>query len=434
MSCKRMADNIIQVENISKLYRLGTIGTGSFRQDLQWWWNLYVRGRKDPFFHLDKTAPPGVAADQIWALRDVSFDVKQGESMGIVGSNGSGKSTLLKIISRIVKPTTGAVRGRGKVSSLLEVGTGFNKELTGRENIYISGYILGMNKAEVAAKFDEIVAFSGIEEFVDTPVKRYSSGMYVRLAFAVAAHLEPDILIVDEVLAVGDADFQKKCLGKMREVSQAEGRTILFVSHSMQAVNTLCDRAIWLNKGQMLEMGPSSAVVNKYIASLQKLQLGQKWETPQEAPGNKFIRFKQVELIPHVEHSDGIIDVRTPLTVKFQFWNMLEEMSLNVGIVLYSYTGDCIFDLLSPTLHCHTGMVEGECTIPGNFLNDGSYYITLTIAKEASIPVYNLDECLSFDVEDYRADICYFEKWWGAVRPKFPFRLENHQEVCQLSR
>lgn len=429
-----MAENIIQVERISKLYRLGTIGTGSFRQDLQHWWNLYVLGKKDPFFHSDNTVLPNAQQDQIWALQDINFEVRQGESLGIIGSNGSGKSTLLKIISRIVKPTTGTVKGKGKVSSLLEVGTGFNKELTGRENIFISGYILGMSKAEVAAKFDEIVAFSGIEEFVDTPVKRYSSGMYVRLAFAVAAHLEPDILIVDEVLAVGDADFQKKCLGKMREVSRSDGRTILFVSHSMQAINTLCDRALWLNKGKMKEIGPSTTVVNKYIASMQKLQLQQKWETASLAPGNDKIRFKQVELIPHLELTEGIIDVRTPLTVKFQFWNLLEEVSINVGLVLYSYNGDCIFDLLSPAAHCNNGIVEGECTIPGNFLNDGSYYVTLTVAKDASTPLYNLEECLSFDVEDYRGDILYFGKWCGSVRPKFPFRLESKNSVLQPTR
>ncbi|WP_276499284.1 ABC transporter ATP-binding protein [Pontibacter litorisediminis] len=425
-----MAEKIIQVENLSKLYQLGAIGTGSFRQDLQRWWNLYVKGKRDPFFHQDES----VLTDAIWALRDVSFDVLEGESLGIVGSNGSGKSTLLKIISRIIKPTTGTVRGRGKVSSLLEVGTGFNKELTGRENIYISGYILGMSKAEVTAKFDEIVAFSGIEEFIDTPVKRYSSGMYVRLAFAVAAHLEPDILIVDEVLAVGDADFQKKCLGKMREVSQAEGRTILFVSHNMQAINTLCDRALWLKKGKMQDIGPSSTVVNKYIASLQKFKLNQSWGSADAAPGNDKVRFKQVEVIPHLEHSDGIIDVRTPLTVKFQFWNMLEEVNISVGLVLFSYSGDCIFDLLSPATLCQKGVVEGECTIPGNFLNDGSYYISIHVARDVSIQLFYFEECLAFDVEDYRGGLNYFEKWWGAVRPQFPFRLENKTIALQPSR
>lgn len=426
-----MADTVIQVENISKLYRLGAIGTGSFRQDLQHWWNLYILRKQDPFFQPGSSTSFATERDQIWALQQINFDVKQGESIGIIGSNGSGKSTLLKIISRIVKPTTGTVKGRGKISSLLEVGTGFNQELTGRENIFISGYILGMSKAEVRSKFDEIVAFSGIEEFIDTPVKRYSSGMYVRLAFAVAAHLEPDILIVDEVLAVGDADFQKKCLGKMKEVTHADGRTILFVSHNMQAINTLCDKAIWLNKGIMKEIGPSSAVVNKYIASMQKFKLEQKWDTLSDAPGNDWVRFKQVQLIPHMQESDNILDIRTPLTIKFKFWNLHPGINLNVGLVLYSYSGDCIFDLLSPTASCHKGIVEGECTIPGNFLNDGSYYITLTVAKDASIPLFNLEECLSFDVEDYREDIHYFEKWWGAVRPKFPFLLQQKEMALE---
>lgn len=426
-----MTTKIIQVENISKLYRLGTIGTGSFRQDLQQWWNQYVLQKKDPFFELGATAPEAGARSQIWALRDINFDVLQGESLGIIGSNGSGKSTLLKIISRIVKPTTGTVKGRGKVSSLLEVGTGFNKELTGRENIFISGYILGMSKTEVASKFDEIVDFSGIAKFIDTPVKRYSSGMYVRLAFAVAAHLEPDILIVDEVLAVGDADFQKKCLGKMKEVSQAEGRTILFVSHNMQAINTLCDRAIWLDKGVMKEIGPSSVVINGYISSMQKFQLKQQWPTISEAPGNDHIRFEYVELIPQTENTDGIIDVRTPLTVKFRFWNLSDDVDISVGLVLFSYSGDCIFDLLSPAVYCSKGTVEGECSIPGNFLNDGSYYISLHVARDISIQLYYFEECLSFDVEDYRAGINYFDKWWGAVRPNFPFLLKQKEVAIQ---
>ncbi|SIT93717.1 ABC transporter ATP-binding protein [Pontibacter indicus] len=426
-----MTAKTIQVENISKLYRLGTIGTGSFRQDLQQWWNHYILRKKDPFFQLDRCTSINGGQDQIWALRDISFDVMQGESLGIIGSNGSGKSTLLKIISRIVKPTSGTIKGRGTVSSLLEVGTGFNKELTGRENIYISGYILGMSKPEVTAKFDEIVAFSGIEEFIETPVKRYSSGMYVRLAFAVAAHLEPDILIVDEVLAVGDADFQKKCLGKMKEVSQSEGRTILFVSHNMQAINTLCDRAIWLDKGVMKEIGPSSVVINKYIASMQKFQLKQQWPTISEAPGNDHIRFEYVELVPHTEYSDGIIDVRTPLTVKFRFWNLSDDVNIRVSLVLFSYSGDCIFDLLSPATHCQKGIVEGECNITGNFLNDGSYYISLHIARDVSIQLYYFEECLSFDVEDYRGGINYFDKWWGVVRPNFPFLLKQKEVAIQ---
>lgn len=417
---------IIRVENLAKLYKIGTIGTGSLRQDLQYWWSRSVLKRENPFFDLDSQT----SLDKeklIWALKDINFEVTRGEAVGIIGSNGSGKSTLLKIISRIVRPTSGSVKGNGKVSSLLEVGTGFHEELTGRENVFISGYTLGMNKEEVRRKFDEIVSFSGVEKFIDTPVKRYSSGMYVRLAFAVAAHLEPDILIVDEVLAVGDADFQKKCLSKMREVSQTEGRTILFVSHNMQAIHNLCDRALWLDHGKIKDIGIASKVINKYVSNIQKLNLKQSWHTPQEAPGNNLVRFKQVELIPQLLNANEPLDIRTPFTVKFQFWNFLDDVQLSAGLVLFSYTGECIFDLLSPGTNCKTGIVEGECSIPGNFLNDGPYYISINVVRDTSIPLYNLEECLSFELEDYRGGIQYYGKWWGAVRPKFPFLLKQKE-------
>ncbi|WP_161888740.1 ABC transporter ATP-binding protein [Pontibacter russatus] len=412
-----MGEVVIEVEQLSKMYRLGTIGTGSFRQDLQHWWTTSVLRKEDPFFQLGTEAPGAGGNQALWALQDVSFGVNRGEALGIVGSNGSGKSTLLKIISRIVRPTRGAVRGVGKVSSLLEVGTGFNQELTGRENIYVSGYILGMSKHEVRSKFDQIVEFSGIEKFIDTPVKRYSSGMYVRLAFAVAAHLEPDILIVDEVLAVGDADFQKKCLGKMREVTQAEGRTILFVSHSMQAISNLCDRALWLDKGKMKAIGEVSGVVNKYITGVQQLRLKQSWATPEEAPGNEWVRVKSVELVPHLPHPGAPLDIRTPLTVKFEFWNMTDDIVLGAGLHLFTYGGECIFDVPSPSKSCDKGLIEGECTIPGNFLNDGSYYISLIFVRDTSVSLFYLEECLSFDLEDYRENIQWYGKWWGLCAP-----------------
>ncbi|MBF9253912.1 ATP-binding cassette domain-containing protein [Pontibacter sp. 172403-2] len=426
-----MGDVVIEVENLSKLYRLGTIGTGSLRQDLQRWWTTSVLKQEDPFFQAHGTEALAANKQSILALQNINFKVNQGEVLGIIGSNGSGKSTLLKIISRIVRPTKGAVRGRGSVSSLLEVGTGFHKELTGRENVYISGYILGMSKSEIREKFDEIVAFSGVEAFIDTPVKRYSSGMYVRLAFAVAAHLEPDILIVDEVLAVGDADFQKKCLGKMRETSQTDGRTILFVSHSMQAINNLCDKALWLNQGKMMELGEVSSVVNKYIMGIQQFKLKQEWSTPAEAPGNDFIRFKSVELVPQLSTPDAPLDIRTPLTVKFQFWNMTDDVLLSTSLLLFSYGGECIFDVLSPASRCDKGLVEGECNIPGNFLNDGSYYFSIIVVKDTSVELYNYEECLSVDVEDYRENIQWYGKWWGAVRPKFPFRLHQKEMAFQ---
>ncbi|MFA1772576.1 ABC transporter ATP-binding protein [Rufibacter glacialis] len=364
-------------------------------------------------------------------MQDLTFDIKQGEVWGIIGNNGAGKSTLLKIISRIVKPTKGVVRGNGKISSLLEVGTGFNQELSGRENIFLSGYILGMTKREIKAKFDEIVDFSGIEKFLDTPVKRYSSGMYVRLAFAVAAHLEPDILIIDEVLAVGDAEFQKKCLGKVKDVSQSEGRTILFVSHSMQAVSNLCDHALWLQKGRLMETGPASTVINNYIKGIRKFQLHHTWDNMVEAPGNEIIRFKSVRLIPQFNDLDSPLDIRVPLTVKFQFWNLGGEQNLSVGLHLFSYGGDCIFDIPSPSVPCQKGLVEGECTIPGNFLNDGSYYMSLIVVKDTSVNLFYYEECLSFEIDDYRGDIKWFGKWMGAVRPTFPFHIGQKELVTQ---
>ncbi|MHA6249054.1 ABC transporter ATP-binding protein [Pontibacter sp. CAU 1760] len=425
-----MAEVVIDVQNLSKRYRLGTIGTGSFRQDMQHWWTTKVRKKNDPFFQSHNLQQDEV--DSLWALNDVSFDVKKGESLGVIGDNGSGKSTLLKIISRIVVPTNGKVMGNGKVSSLLEVGTGFDNELTGRENIYLSGYILGMGREEIRQKFDEIVEFSGIERFIDTPVKRYSSGMYVRLAFAVAAHLEPDILIVDEVLAVGDTDFQKKCLGKMRDISQTDGRTILFVSHSMQAVNSLCDKALWLHKGTVKHWGNAADVVNKYVSSIQKHRLHQAWDNLDDAPGNDLIRVKSVEIIPHLENPSDMIDIRTPLTVKFKFWNLQDKVNISTRMLLFSYNGECIFNVLSPSVSCYTaGIMEGECTIPGDFLNDGSYYISFNFLKDTAVHLLDFNECVSFDMEDYRGDLQWYGKWWGSVRPQFPVYLEQTDMVLR---
>ncbi|UOR04415.1 ABC transporter ATP-binding protein [Hymenobacter aerilatus] len=423
-----MTETVIQVENLSKLYRLGAIGTGYFLQDIQRWWTTNIRKKHDPFFGIDANNPTS-SRNGLWALHDVSFEVKRGEVLGIVGRNGAGKSTLLKIISRIIRPTQGVIRGKGRVSSLLEVGTGFNLELTGRENIFLSGYILGMTKAEIRSKFDEIVAFANLEQFLDTPVKRYSSGMYVRLAFAVAAHLEPDILILDEVLAVGDAEFQKKCLGKMNEVSRNEGRTILFVSHNLQAILNICDTGLWLEKGKVKQLGAISQVANSYLTDAQQFKFSQQWQTPNEGPGNELIRFKKVELVPQLPHPDAPLDIRTPLTVKFQFWNLSGEAHLSTNLVLFSYGGECIFDLASPNVLCQEGVVEGECTIPGNFLNDGSYFISLYVVKDTATPLYTYEECLSFDLEDYRGDIRWYGKWWGAVRPIFPFRLAQAEPV-----
>lgn len=261
-----MSNISIEFENISKQYRLGTIGTGTLTHDLNRWWHL-VRGKEDPYLKIGDVNDRSTKAtsDYVWALKDVSFKVEQGEVLGIIGKNGAGKSTLLKILSRVTTPSTGVIRAKGRIASLLEVGTGFHGELTGRENIYMNGAILGMTKQEITRKLDEIVAFSGIERYIDTPVKRYSSGMTVRLGFAVAAHLEPEILVVDEVLAVGDAEFQKKAIGKMKDVAQGGGRTVLFVSHNMGAIETLCTKAAIFKDGMLSFSGNVSEAVDEYI-------------------------------------------------------------------------------------------------------------------------------------------------------------------------
>ncbi len=267
-----MSQTVISVDNVSKQYRLGLIGGRTLAGDLSRWW-ARVRHKPDPLLKIGQEHLANLEGEYIWALRDVGFEVKQGEVLGIIGRNGAGKSTLLKILSRVTAPTLGQVRLKGRIASLLEVGTGFHPELTGRENIYLNGAILGMNKREIAAKFDEIVAFAEIDNFIDTPVKRYSSGMYVRLAFAVAAHLEPEILLVDEVLAVGDAAFQNKCLGKMSDVAR-EGRTVLFVSHNMAAIKHLCGRALVFAGGRIQYDGPAARAVQVYLSKMDAVQLG----------------------------------------------------------------------------------------------------------------------------------------------------------------
>lgn len=419
-----MPDPIIEVNNISKVYRINRSASGSLRQDMKRAL-LTAFGKKDDFFQsLQENAG---RPDELRALNDVSFTVQEGDILGVIGPNGAGKSTLLKILSRIVLPTAGHIKGRGRISSLLEIGTGFHHELSGRENIFISGYMLGMKKKDIYQRFDEIVAFSGVEQFLDTPVKRYSSGMYVRLAFAVAAHLEPDILIVDEVLAVGDAEFQRKCMGKMKEVSSEKGRTILFVSHNMQAVTNLCTHALLLQKGQVTATGSPAAVVNKYFTAFRNQVWKHEWEPGDDAPGNEFIRMQRAEIIPDLQESNSQIDIRTPVTVKFRFYNHSPGIVLTTGLHLYTIAGECIFDVSSPPQVHQAGVIEGTCTIPGNFLNDGSYYFSIIFVKDTSNPLFYLDNCLQFDVEDYRENMAWFGKWRGYVRPQFPFQLKQIQ-------
>ena len=283
-----MSDLAIRVQHLSKQYRLGQVGTGTLKHDLNRLWHS-VRGKEDPYLKIGQTNDRTVKGktDYAWALKDISFEVKQGEALGIVGRNGAGKSTLLKILSKITSPTTGSININGRIASLLEVGTGFHPELTGRENIFMNGSILGMRKWEIQKRFDEIVDFAGVAAYIDTPVKRYSSGMIVRLGFAVAAHLEPEILVVDEVLAVGDAEFQKKCIGKMKDVSTNQGRTVLFVSHNMSAVQNLCDTALFLKNGEYVNMGSAKQIVREYLSERNNLSNYKEYD--------KYLKFAKIQ-------------------------------------------------------------------------------------------------------------------------------------------
>ncbi len=375
-----MSDRAIRVENISKRYVLGGAGSGPSYRTLR---ESVQEAVRSPFRR--GAAAASSAADEFWALRNVSFEIGAGSVVGIIGRNGAGKSTLLKVLSRITDPTGGRIAIRGRVASLLEVGTGFHPELTGRENIFLNGAILGMSRREIRAKFDEIVAFSEVEKFLDTPVKRYSSGMYVRLAFAVAAHLEPEILIVDEVLAVGDANFQKKCLNKMQDVGQG-GRTVLFVSHNMSAVTRLCQRAIMLSEGGVVGDGPAQKVVGIYLNSGLGTTAARDWPDAAKAPGNEIVRLRSARVID--EHGEPVeaLDIRRPVGIEIEFDVLQAGHVLVFNFVVTNEEGICV---------CHphdwqsdwrgrtreVGRHRRTGWIPGNLLAEGSFLVGVALSS-----------------------------------------------------
>ncbi len=399
-----MSDTVISVENLSKYYRLGTIGSSTLRDDVDRLW-ARVRGKPDPLSkighssldvhhssngHSQETNDKGQTtnktqpSDSIWALRDVSFEVKQGEVVGIIGRNGAGKSTLLKILSRITAPTSGVVKVKGRIASLLEVGTGFHPELTGRENIFLNGAILGMRRAEIEKKFDEIVAFAEVEKFIDTPVKRYSSGMYVRLAFAVAAHLEPEILLVDEVLAVGDAAFQKKCLGKMGDVAR-EGRTVLFVSHNMHAILRLCQSVVWLQNGFVAKIGPSESICIEYLA----------YHTEKGGARHEFLDygehsviFTEMEMRNSAGELTNIFRADEPIQFCIIYRVLKPVNGLTLGLNITDGLGGSLW--AANELDQHPNLFDrvrepGDykliITAPGNVLRPGTYQVALGAAS-----------------------------------------------------
>ena len=418
---------VIKVENLYKQYRLGQVSTGSIAHDLNRWWHT-VRGKEDPYEKITgvNNREDSGSNDYVWALQDINFSVKQGEVLGIIGRNGAGKSTLLKILSKVTSPTKGNIKVKGRIASLLEVGTGFHPELTGRENIFLNGAILGMTKSEIRSKFDEIVAFSGVEKYIDTPVKRYSSGMYVRLAFAVAAHLEPEILIVDEVLAVGDAEFQKKCLGKMKDVS-GEGRTVLFVSHNMEAVKGLCQRAVFLEHGKVVKNHITQNVIDFYLQNNRDIKLSQKFEYS-NAPGNEFAKLKSVSLKPKRDDGKPIITVKSELELELEYWNELNQVATNLSLHLNSFTGECVFAAITqiPVPILQKGVQRAKCFIPKDLLNTGFYSISIYVVKDSSIPICLFDDLLMFEVEEERDSTNWYGRFPGFIRPKLNFKIINN--------
>lgn len=422
-----MSEIVIKVNGLSKRYRIGEHNSyPMFREALMHAALAPLRRFRSRSSGKQKKSDPGM----IWALRDVDFEVKKGMVLGIIGRNGAGKSTLLKVLSGITEPTSGYADIYGRVGCLLEVGTGFHMELTGRENIFMNGAFIGMHRHEIKKKFDEIVEFSGVEEFLDTPVKRYSSGMYMRLAFSVAAHLEPEILMVDEVLAVGDAAFQKKCLGKMGKVAK-EGRTVLFVSHNMIAVKSLCQRAIWLDEGQIKEDGDSGHVVSNYLQSNSSLQTEQAWYDVETAPGNDLVRLHRICVRGEGGSPPDLITMQTPFVIEVEFWNLVAGAVLNINLHLITEDQIVAFSTSAadepgwwtdPLLE---GLFRGQCHIPGNLLNSGLYHVTLLVVKDRLRVVYRFEDVLSVEVLDLsQRSGAWYGKGSGVVSPTLKWTME----------
>jgi lipopolysaccharide transport system ATP-binding protein len=402
-----MSDIILKAENISKQYRLGLVGTGTIAHDLNRFWHR-VRGKEDPYLQVGAVneRSAGASSDYVWALKDINFEVKRGEILGIIGKNGAGKSTLLKILSRVTSPTTGSIKTGGRIASLLEVGTGMHPELTGRENIFLNGAILGMNKTEISSKIDEIIEFSGCQMYIDTPVKRYSSGMRVRLGFAVAAFLEPDILVVDEVLAVGDAEFQKKAIGKMQDISNTGGRTVLFVSHNMASIQNLCQRSILMHNGTIEKDGPTDEIINYYLQTFRDKKLQQDLESRTDRQGIQELKFhsywfenyngKELKLLQSGIDFYFVVEIKN-LTSK-----CFNNIKFSIGIDDSKGTRITLLDniLTNQIIGFEPNYsAEIKIRIPNLPLQYGFYYFTLFIKENDNIQDW-IENAGSFQVEN----------------------------------
>jgi lipopolysaccharide transport system ATP-binding protein len=438
-----MSDIAIKVEGLGKRYRIG-----ANQQAYKTLKEKLTQTAATPFRALQSLAGRNghrsanghkSKAEMIWALKDVSFEIKRGEVVGIIGRNGAGKSTLLKILSRITEPTEGHADITGRIASLLEVGTGFQPELTGRENIFLNGSILGMKRAEIIKRFDEIVSFAEIEKFIDTPVKHYSSGMYVRLAFGVAAHLDPEILLVDEVLAVGDAAFQKKCLGKMEEVGK-QGRTVLFVSHNVQVVTRLCPRAILLDAGRVASDGESHKVTSYYIRSGAISPAERTWD-PQNAPGDSVAQLSSVRVLNTERVISEAIDIREPVQIEVEYTNFQSRLKPTVIVHIVDEDGICLFasnDWNNKEWWNSSrvpGRVRAVCTIPGNFLAEGQFFVFVAIGSYNPNAIHALErDAVSFQVVDKsEGDGVRGEhagaRWPGVIRPLLEWEVFSDAEV-----
>ena len=413
-----MNDIILKAENISKQYRLGVVGTGTISHDLNRWWHR-IRGKEDPYLKIGDTNDRTTKGESsyVWALKAINFEVKRGEVLGIIGKNGAGKSTLLKILSRVTTPTTGEIKFGGRVASLLEVGTGFNGEMTGRENIYLNGAILGMTKKEITSKLDEIIDFSGCERYIDTPVKRYSSGMTVRLAFAVAAFLEPEILIIDEVLAVGDAEFQKKAIGKMQDISKGEGRTVLFVSHNMAAVKSLCTRGIVLEHGKTVFEGPIADCIDQYLYA-SKTIIEVPLQDRKDRIGSGFAKLKNVEIDSHFFYTGK------PLNVKISYENFSNFRITEFGISIWNKEDVKIISISSTfknqLIDFQNNTGEVICEIEHLPLIKGMYVLNAFVSTEEGMADY-VEKIIKFEVED--GD---YYKTGKTVNPLWGLVVVNH--------
>ncbi|PHS09009.1 MAG: ABC transporter ATP-binding protein [Kordia sp.] len=401
-----MSEVILKIENLSKQYRLGLVGTGTISHDLNRWWHG-IRGKEDPYLKIGEQNDRASKGESkyVWALKDINFEVKKGEVLGIIGKNGAGKSTLLKILSKVTGPTTGSIKINGRIASLLEVGTGFHPEMTGKENVFLNGAILGMTKKEINAKLDEIIEFSGCERYIDTPVKRYSSGMKVRLAFAVAAHLEPDILVVDEVLAVGDAEFQKKAIGKMQSISQEGGRTVLFVSHNMTTINKLCKNSILLESGRISKIGLTSEIIPYYLSSARTEEMITNVVFEEESLMKYQFLSAMIVDSSSDQILDGIVSTKQDFFIEINYLFKTRIPKCHLTILIKNSLGDIILfidrtDFYQEFFVGEIGKYSAKVKIQNPLLKPGIYYVTLGFANQYNNTNNHKFDVLKFKIED----------------------------------